>query len=166
MAYEVIWAPSARLDLKELASYIAESRPIVAARFVKQVFHIVEHLADFPESGRVVPEFDDPNCGDLFSRTARQTRTRWWSGGDEVDVLGGAEAAFGEGEVVDPGGVVAEEFAAGGVYGDRVERGEDQAEVFLAAGEVAALKGYGGIHDRQGRLFVEAHVHDGVVHGG
>jgi plasmid stabilization system protein ParE len=37
MAYQLIWAPSARLDLRELTSYIAESRPIAAARFVKQL---------------------------------------------------------------------------------------------------------------------------------
>ncbi len=55
MAYELIWAPSARLDLKELASYIAESRPQASASFVKNVFHTVEHLSDFPKSGRVVP---------------------------------------------------------------------------------------------------------------
>jgi plasmid stabilization system protein ParE len=71
MAYQLIWAPSARLDLKELALYIAESRPIVAARFVKQVFRIVEHLADFPESGRVVPEFDDPNIREVIRRPCR-----------------------------------------------------------------------------------------------
>ena len=71
MAYELIWAPSARLDLRELASYIAESRPVAAARFVKQVFHVVEHLADFPESGRTVPEFDDPNIREVIRRPCR-----------------------------------------------------------------------------------------------
>jgi toxin ParE1/3/4 len=71
MAYQLIWAPSARLDLRELTSYIAESRPIAAARFVKQVFHVVEHLADFPESGRVVPEFADPNIREVIRRPCR-----------------------------------------------------------------------------------------------
>ena len=60
MAYQVIWAPCARLDLKELASYIAEARPRASTRFIKRVFQMVEYLADFPESGRVVPEFNDP----------------------------------------------------------------------------------------------------------
>ncbi len=60
MAYQVIWAPSARLDVRELTSYIAESRPQAAARFVQRVFQVVEHLADFPRSGRIVPEFGDP----------------------------------------------------------------------------------------------------------
>jgi len=71
MAYQLIWAPSARLDLRELTSYIAESRPIAAARFVKQVFHVVEHLADFPASGRVVPEFADPNIREVIRRPCR-----------------------------------------------------------------------------------------------
>jgi toxin ParE1/3/4 len=71
MAYQLIWAPSARLDLKELVSYIAESRPVVAARFIKQVFRTVEHLADFPESGRVVPEFDDPAIREVIRKPCR-----------------------------------------------------------------------------------------------
>jgi toxin ParE1/3/4 len=71
MAYQLIWAPSARLDLRELASYIAESRPRVAARFVQQVFHMVEHLADFPESGRVVPEFGDPSIREVIRKPCR-----------------------------------------------------------------------------------------------
>jgi plasmid stabilization system protein ParE len=71
MACQLIWAPSARLDLRELTSYIAESRPIATARFVKQVFHVVEHLADFPESGRVVPEFADPNIREVIRRPCR-----------------------------------------------------------------------------------------------
>jgi len=35
MAYEVIWAPSARLDLRELVSYLTESFPSAAAHFVR-----------------------------------------------------------------------------------------------------------------------------------
>jgi len=48
MAYELIWAPSARLDLRELASYVAESRPAAAGRFVGRLLQTVEHLAEFP----------------------------------------------------------------------------------------------------------------------
>jgi toxin ParE1/3/4 len=71
MAYRLTWAPSARLDLRELASYIAESHPMAAAGFVRQVFHAVEHLADFPQAGRVVPEFDDPNIREVIRRPCR-----------------------------------------------------------------------------------------------
>lgn len=71
MAHQLIWAPSARLDLRELVSHIAESRPLVAARFVQQVFHMVERLADFPESGRVVPEFGDPGIREVIRKPCR-----------------------------------------------------------------------------------------------
>jgi len=71
MAYRVIWAPSARLDLKELASYIGEFRPKAAARFVQQVFQTVGHLADFPESARVVPEFGDPSSREVIRKPCR-----------------------------------------------------------------------------------------------
>lgn len=71
MAYRLIWAPSARLDLRELASYIAESRPKASASFVKNVFHMVEHLSDFPKSGRTVPEFNDPNIREVIRRPCR-----------------------------------------------------------------------------------------------
>ena len=71
MAYQLIWAPSARLDLKELASYIAESGPNLAVRFVKQVFQAVGRLAEFPESGRIVPEFRNPSIREVIRRPCR-----------------------------------------------------------------------------------------------
>ncbi len=71
MAHQVIWAPTARLDLRELASYIAEARPQAAVRFVQHVFQMVEHLADFPQSGRIVPEFGDPNIREVIRKPCR-----------------------------------------------------------------------------------------------
>jgi toxin ParE1/3/4 len=71
MAYRVIWAPSARLDLKELTSYIAESRPMVSTRFLRRVFELVENLSDFPQAGRMVPEFDDPNIREVIRTPCR-----------------------------------------------------------------------------------------------
>jgi len=71
MAYRLIWAPSARLDLRELASYIAESRPRASGRFVKNVLRTVEHLSNFPKSGRVVPEFNNPNIREVVRRPCR-----------------------------------------------------------------------------------------------
>jgi toxin ParE1/3/4 len=71
MAYKLIWAPSARLDLKELSSYIAETRPDVSHRFVQSVFHTVENLIRFPESGRVVPEFGDPMIREVIRKPCR-----------------------------------------------------------------------------------------------
>jgi len=59
MAYELIWSPSAQLDVKDIAVFIAEDSPTAAKRFIQSLFRAVERLADFPDSGRVVPEFGD-----------------------------------------------------------------------------------------------------------
>jgi plasmid stabilization system protein ParE len=75
MAFELRWAPAARLDLKDLAAYIAESRPEASAHFISQVFRSVERLRDFPESGtrrcRRNPKFEARN-----PKQARMTETQ------------------------------------------------------------------------------------------
>jgi len=71
MACRLIWAPSARLDLKELASYIAESHPEASARFVRTIIGSVEHLADFPQAGRMVPEFNEPDIREVVCKPCR-----------------------------------------------------------------------------------------------
>jgi toxin ParE1/3/4 len=71
MACKLIWAPSARFVLKEIATYIADSRPEASARFVKNIFHNVEHLIDFPEAGRIVPEFGDPSIREIIRKPCR-----------------------------------------------------------------------------------------------
>jgi len=71
LAYQLIWAPSARLDLTELASSIAEFRTEASTRFIGSVFQVVERLGDFPESGRIVPEFDDPNIREVIRKPCR-----------------------------------------------------------------------------------------------
>ncbi len=60
MAFKLIWSPSAKNDLKGIAAFIAGDSSAAAQRFVMSLFQAVEQLADFPESGRIVPEFDDP----------------------------------------------------------------------------------------------------------
>jgi toxin ParE1/3/4 len=71
MAFELIWSPSAQLDLKDIAAFIADDSPSAAQRFVKSLFQVAERLADFPESGRIVPEFDDPGIREVIRRPCR-----------------------------------------------------------------------------------------------
>jgi plasmid stabilization system protein ParE len=71
MAYRVIWSPSALRDLRDLAFYIAESHPTAAKRFAQSIFKSVEHLADFPKSGRVVPELEDPRIREVVRKPCR-----------------------------------------------------------------------------------------------
>ncbi len=71
MAFKLIWSPSAQLDVKDIAVFIAEDSPSAAKRFVQSLFQAVERLADFPESGRIVPEFDDPGIREVIRRPCR-----------------------------------------------------------------------------------------------
>ena len=71
MAYKIIWAPSALFDLRDIFSYIVESSPQNSVRFIKSIFRQVEQLIDFPESGRVVPEFGDPRIREIIRKPCR-----------------------------------------------------------------------------------------------
>ena len=71
MAFNLIWSPVARLDLADLHTYIAESNPQAARQFIHNVFRSVEQLIEFPESGRIVPEFADPNIREVFRKPCR-----------------------------------------------------------------------------------------------
>ena len=71
MAFTLDWSPTARLDLWDLLSYIAESDPSAAAKFGSGIFHAVERLKEFPESGRIVPEFANPDIREIVRRPCR-----------------------------------------------------------------------------------------------
>jgi plasmid stabilization system protein ParE len=71
MACEVTWSPSARFDLREILAYIAEDDPVAGQRFVRCVFNSVDRLRLFPESGRVVPEFENPAIREVIRRPCR-----------------------------------------------------------------------------------------------
>jgi len=57
MDHQVIWSPSARLDLKEIVVFIAEDDPQAAERFGYLIIEATKSLAEFPQKGRSVPEF-------------------------------------------------------------------------------------------------------------
>lgn len=71
MVNALIWSPTARFDLWDVLSYISEFDPEAAARFGQSVFDTLERLIDFPESGRVVPEFRDPTIREIIHRPCR-----------------------------------------------------------------------------------------------
>ncbi len=71
MAFRLIWAPSARLDLKDIATFIAEESRSAAEKFVRSLLRAVERLAEFPESGRIVPEFNDQAIREVIRKPCR-----------------------------------------------------------------------------------------------
>ena len=44
MAFQVIWSPTAKLDLADLATYIAEFDVVAGGNFVRSVFQAIERL--------------------------------------------------------------------------------------------------------------------------
>ena len=71
MGWKVIIAPSAEADLEDIVRYIARHNPDAAARMGYALIARAEGLAAFPEIGRVVPEFRQPDLREVIHRTFR-----------------------------------------------------------------------------------------------
>ena len=71
MAYALIWSPTARFDLWNVVSYISEFDTAAATRFGQGLFDAIDRLSDFPESGRIVPEFRDPMLREIIYKPCR-----------------------------------------------------------------------------------------------
>ncbi|RJP24864.1 MAG: type II toxin-antitoxin system RelE/ParE family toxin [Candidatus Omnitrophota bacterium] len=63
---EIIWSPTALSDADSIAEYIARDSVERAFLFVRRLFDAVEHLQDFPCSGRIIPEINDANCREII----------------------------------------------------------------------------------------------------
>ena len=60
-------AESALADLEELrAWYTEQGVPDVGERLIDEIVMSVEALADHPDMGRIVPEFDQPSLRELI----------------------------------------------------------------------------------------------------
>ena len=66
MALEVAWSPESVEDLESIGAYIERDSPFYARAVVGRIIEIGQGLAQFPDLGRVVPEFDDPALRERF----------------------------------------------------------------------------------------------------
>jgi plasmid stabilization system protein ParE len=71
MGWQVIIAPSAQTDLADIVRYIAQHNSDAAARLGFELITCAENLADFPEIGRMVPEFRQQNLREIICRSYR-----------------------------------------------------------------------------------------------
>lgn len=71
MGWQVIIAPSARADLADIVRYIARHNSDAAARLGYELIIRAESLAQFPEIGRMVPEFHQPDLREIICRSYR-----------------------------------------------------------------------------------------------
>ena len=71
MAHRVVWSPRAIADVEAIASYIASDSPSYAGAVVRRIVGLTRTLAEFPLSGRKVPEFEDESIRELIAYSYR-----------------------------------------------------------------------------------------------
>jgi toxin ParE1/3/4 len=71
MGRKVIISPSAESDLSDIVAYIARHNQQAAIRLGNALIARSESLAQFPEMGRIVPEFARPDLREIVYRSYR-----------------------------------------------------------------------------------------------
>lgn len=71
MGWQVVIAASARTDLEEIVRFVARHNADAAARLGFELITRAERVAEFPELGRVVPEFGRPGLREVVCRSYR-----------------------------------------------------------------------------------------------
>lgn len=80
----LIWSPRSLADLEAIREHIASDSEAYAGLVVARLVSAPSRLLEFPESGRMVPEFGRPNLRELAVRPYRLVyRLR----GDIVEVV-------------------------------------------------------------------------------
>jgi toxin ParE1/3/4 len=71
MGYKIKFSRSARSDIEDIVRYISIDNPDRGLRFGKFLIEHTRSLGQFPERGRVVPEFEDESVREIIVRTYR-----------------------------------------------------------------------------------------------
>ena len=71
MAYKLVWSPIALDDLHDIVVFIARDNRDRAMSFGYELISQTDRLQEFPEFGRVVPEYQDHNMREIIFRPYR-----------------------------------------------------------------------------------------------
>jgi plasmid stabilization system protein ParE len=71
MAYALIWSPAARDDLHDIVVFIARDNPNRAMSFGYELVSETDRLREFPELGRIVPEYRNDSLREIIFRPYR-----------------------------------------------------------------------------------------------
>jgi len=66
VAYRVTWSDTADANLHSIISYIKDDSPHHAEVVRRNLLAATARLADFPYSGRMIPENRDPDAREIF----------------------------------------------------------------------------------------------------
>jgi toxin ParE1/3/4 len=67
----IVWSAEALADLTGIHDYIAMTSPRYAAVVAGRLVDAVSRLAQFPESGRIVPELGEPSVREVIHGSYR-----------------------------------------------------------------------------------------------
>ena len=70
MAYKLTWSPAARDDLHDIVVFIARDNPNRAMSFGYELISETDRLQEFPELGRIVPEYKNDIIRELIDGAA------------------------------------------------------------------------------------------------
>ncbi len=68
---QISWTKKSLKDLRSVNDYISLDSAFYAARFIFKLIRRVDQLIEFPESGRVVPEKNEPEIRELIEGNYR-----------------------------------------------------------------------------------------------
>ena len=68
---KVIWTDFAIEDLKSIHEFISKDSKTYANKFIEKIINKVDQLEEFPNSGRIVPEFDSEIIRELIEGSYR-----------------------------------------------------------------------------------------------
>ena len=68
---QIIWSPRSLHDVESIRDYIAQESARIADLVVRRIIKAVERLETFPESGRKVPERNDPEIREVIAAPYR-----------------------------------------------------------------------------------------------
>jgi len=71
MAYKLIWSPASRDDLLDIVTFISRDSRQRAETFGYRLIAETDKLQNFPEIGRVAPEYRDPTIREIIVRSYR-----------------------------------------------------------------------------------------------
>jgi len=63
---EIVWTNQALHKLNKFVDYIAQDDVVTAEKWALKLIEKTDHLIEQPESGRIVPEYNEPNLRELI----------------------------------------------------------------------------------------------------
>jgi len=81
---KVIWSLRALQDVEHIRDYIAQDSPAYAQPFIERLLYATRHLPQFPQSGRTMPEANNPDIREVIYQGYRII---YRQGADAIEIV-------------------------------------------------------------------------------